>query len=335
MKKGGKTAIWVLLGVALLGLVLAGTGLALGASPYLELGPQGIRTVGSQEMIEGILELDAFTDLMLDIGTADVELIASDHDAVAYRVRGEEEIPDVQLLGERLVLSQQGERGFRISLGFPADGQEGYIRIYYNAARDLGEVGLTLSCGDLTLKGVNAESITVKSSLGDVDYQGQAQALSFSLSCGDLTLQAQADTLEFDISLGSVRMTDCSLGSVNGILACGDLAAGGKIGQAELRLDMGDFTFDGGEIGNVSYQGSCGSCTVEGKLTGSNSFTLDMGDLTVRSSLPRAQYQLALTCDMGEARVNGATAEAQANAQAPYAVRAHVSAGDVTADFLP
>ena len=55
MKKGGKTAIWVLLGVALLGLVLAGTGLALGASPYLELGPQGIRTVGSQEMIEGIL----------------------------------------------------------------------------------------------------------------------------------------------------------------------------------------------------------------------------------------------------------------------------------------
>ena len=335
MKKGRKITIWVLLGLALLGLALAGTGLAMGASPYLEVGPQGIRMAGGQEMVEGLLELRGFTDLTVAAGTADVELIPSDHYAVAYRVQGEEEIPDAQLQDGRLVLTQPGEQGFRINVGFPVSGQDRYIRVYYDAASALGEVELTLSCGDLTLEGVDAESIAVNASLGNVNYRGRAQSLSFILSCGDLALQAQADTLELDVSLGSVRMTDCSLDSVKGTLDCGDLTAGGgKIGRAELTLHMGDFTFDGEEIGNVTYQGSCGSCTVEGKLTGSNRFTLDMGDLAIRSTLPRDQYRLSLTCDMGEARVNGAAADAQGEGQAPHSVQAQVSSGNVTADFL-
>ena len=334
MKHGKKIALWTLLGVTLLGLVLAGTGMALGASPYLDFGPEGIQVAGSRTAVEGELEIGPFTDLTLTANTADIELIPSDHYAVAYRVEEEAAIPSAQHQGERLILSQQGRSGFRINLGFFPSGQDPYIRVYYDASRPLGAVDLSLACGDATLTGVDAESLAITSAQGNVVYKGRANALSFTLSCGDLTLAAQAEMLQMNVSLGDVQMKDCSLDSLTGTLACGSLTANGTIGQSHLTLNLGDFTFTGGEIGNVTYQGDCGSCVVEGKLTGNNSFALDMGDLTIRSSLPRDQYHLDLSCDMGEARVNGGADQGGQDAQAPYGIQARVSAGDIEANFL-
>ncbi len=315
MKRSTKIALWAFLASFLLGIGLACVALAQGASPYLEISRDGIRVPEAGETFTGELPVSAYTQLSITAERADVILIPSDHHAVTYQVSFREEIPVAQQQGQQLSIRQAGYPGFLIQLGLFQAPKKNEIRVYYDASKPLDSVEAQLASGDFLAQ------------------QVEARQLHISLDCGDLTLACQAEDVKIQVKVGNVKLEDCRIERLQSQLDCGDMQASGIVNQAAVQLDLGNFRFTNGELSNLDYQGRCGDCSVQGKLTGNSRFTLDLGNLSLDTSLAQDQYRLDLACEAGDMRVNGEPVQRIETETGSHGLQARVSSGDMQMNF--
>ena len=140
------------------------------------------------------------------------------------------------------------------------------LEITIPADTNLNELKVEISSGSFTGKGINADSVNVTASSGDIDVNGTADKINLVASSGDIKLTQKGDSSEVEMEASSGHVT----------------ADVENINKVDVTTSSGDVVFNGKKIKEVNATASSG----EAKYTfdeapGKSSFTSSSGDIKI------------------------------------------------------
>lgn len=264
MNRGLKTV--ALAGAALLvaGLIIAGISAALGA-PYRYYWDGGLRAAGSRGTLVTEEFSGKFDSLDLKLGIYALEIEHTDGEyGVEYTYPANERAPKISLENGCLEFQSSQERNFNVVPGRNAvlDDKTWMIKIRYPRNKQLDQLEIDKSLGDLELNDIRAKSMDI------------------SLSCGSLKLfGCKADNAELKLSLGELRAEDFETKGLEASTQCGDMYLNGSFyGSTELKNSLGSTRFittEPRESYAVDMDVNLGDITVDGVSAGRREFDKD------------------------------------------------------------
>ena len=229
-------------------------------------------------------ELEPFTALDVDVDLGDVYVVPSDHYGVELSWQGD----DYELLytNENGTLSIWNKSTVRlgIDLGF---GYGAEVRVYIPEGTALDRVAVKTNLGSAELAGFHTERLDLEADLGDVTVSDAAVGDAvLRLSLGGLDLErVNARTLDLTLSLGELKGRELSVTkALTAECDMGDAELAGALeGRTEVTNHMGDVTLtvaDSGERYGYDLKTSMGEVTVNGRKSGDEAVRRD-GEYTI------------------------------------------------------
>ncbi len=243
MNRGIKVLWIVIAGVFALGIVLAGVGLALGATGTawidrngLHLGPRYAEALEVSD-----LDSESFSNIDVQLVEADVELIVSDSYGYEFAYHGTRE-PIVEVNGDTLrVVENPLEWGFQLFGLWNFWDQDAVLKVYVPEDATFDSVTLHTASGETVLDGSNIDisQLDCKSASGDVKLSNLSlEWLYLDVASGNVTLKTVVAT-QADINMisGRLNCTGTEADSLTLNITSGDAFFEGKVVD-ELRLTM-------------------------------------------------------------------------------------------------
>ncbi len=280
--------------VAIIGIALAGIGTLFGGRVYGFNVGKGVHVnsnlnLGSEyKYIEENKELEAFKNLDMNMNFVDVRVEEADSFSIEYRVREDRAI-ETRVDGDTLVISQKNPHGNITLLSFgnvnvQNTSESEYLILNIPEGEKFGSFSITNDCGDIDLPSLQADTLTINDSFGNLDVDTlQAAETDLSLESGDINVKrVQTDSLLIKDSFGNVSIgsSDAANSTISiesgdvkldemkgkeaeiitsfGKVAVGDAAISDRI---TCKVESGDIEFETLETKEATFKSSFGKVT--------------------------------------------------------------------------
>ncbi len=235
-----KKEIMLSLGLILIGLVIAAVSMASVGFDFSRLSTAKYVTTTHEVS-------DAFRNLTITGDTEDVAFVLSGDGACRVVCHEQEDHPHrVEVRDDTLIIETPAESGWRFfDFSFMAEGPS--ITVYLPAEAALGALSARLSTGDISLTGLEAESIRLSASTG-------------SLRLTDVRC---AGKMEVSVSTGSTLLENVSCGSLTSSGSTGSLEMKNTVatGAFALQRSTGSIRFEACDAAEITARTSTGSIT--------------------------------------------------------------------------
>lgn len=307
----------------------------------------------SGKMTDDRKEFSGARSIEIDADYARVELrsgAAGSAITVEYRYPLNQPKPVCAMNGDTLVFQsrQRNGNGAFFSLfnfngfGFGNSGgsSDPYVYITYPAGSEFERAVVRSSLGDIVVNNLTVKGLLeIGADLGRVNVQ--------DVTAGDFRSNVSSGSSEYSrVKAASIDLRS-DLGSVTGDeldtekFICKNSSGrisiqNSRLGEAILDADLGGIDADAITTTGLDVSNSSGSVKLEGALGGKSKVDVDLGSVKITTSLPRNQYYLDLSTDLGSVHVNGrkygSTAVENEEAQ-PNSIVVSNSSGSVNVDF--
>jgi len=253
---------WVFcLGAIVLGLVMLGTALMLGADGFY-LDSDGLHTMTGDDMIEVSEQLTAFEAADLNSVSGDILMIPSDRYALEMRVpKGTE----WQLEGGCLVVKSRRATFFNF---FGWRGDNHYVRVYYPQDAALTRVKASSVSGEIQANLFQCPNVVISSTSGDINLTlGEGGAVKVSTVSGGVTITAQScERLEISSTSGDMHLSVAQgQTTLKANTVSGQIRASGAAWQSpNISATSGDVSLGGAVRGNGKISTVSGDVVVSG-----------------------------------------------------------------------
>jgi hypothetical protein len=319
MNKNVKIFIAVATAMIAAGMILSVVGLALGGFKSIRFGTQGFYVDGEAGFwdAKGTVSrsLDRFESINIDVDAYTVTLRKGDAYGITLISGKGRETPYIHEADGILTVRESGESkrqgGFfeswlsLLPLSIVhSDWADALIEITYPSGARFDEVNLEASAGSVDIVGLDAASLSVACAAGDLEIE--------NAKLGDLSINLNAGMCEIEDT---------------------------RADSAILKLDAGSFSAQDFECGPLRGDFRLGRVDVEGSLRGNVDISADVGDVSVRTDLPKSEYRLDLGMSLGNVTVDGHTVYegdrgfSAGDASAPYGLRVKAAMGNVRINF--
>lgn len=265
-------------GLSVMAWAVAGGDIGVNWNPRQGLTRPSFSRSASRDLQKNSVSVQAFTSVDLDTDYGNVKFIASDAYRVEYAMLSSYPAPEISVNAGKLTVRNKtdfdginlfGFSGFPFGSGHDLD--DAYIHVYYPTGTQLSSVTLADNLGTIELS--------------DVSITGE---LSITADLGEVELE--------NMSAGST-IVNASLGSVK----CRNFTSS----RFDASLSMGDLDVEDSTLSNIDVNSSMGKIELSGNLSGNIHLDCDMGDIELRTSRPRSEFNINVSTDMGETRVDG------------------------------
>lgn len=284
-----KTLVIISSILVIIGIAIAGTGVALGGTTNLSsyFKDNTLFSAGSDNIVTGSVPIGSFTTLKVDTSVTDIRINRGDEYSLTYHVT-EDYIPEVQESGDSLIVKSKKSGIFSFNFGLGSLDEQ-YIEITVPFGDDFYNLEIEGSTGDISVAGVNSKC-NIDVSTGNI-----------SLSGCEL---ASASRLE--VSTGNITLTNCTAGTLHTNGSTGDhLYSNCEIEELDIKTSTGDVTFLGSTIKKVSVDGSTSDIKSTGTAFTNIDISVSSGDVNL--SLPGAEneYDYDISLSSGDLEVDG------------------------------
>ena len=272
---GRMKVLWIIIGCLFaLGLVLAGTGFALGAtgrawydSNGLHFGNLNNRTI---ELAEDNTE--PFEDINISLIEADVEIIVANNYGYEFTYTGTNE-PEITVRNGTLTVKEHTENWHINIFGFwNFFDTSATLKVYVPRNATLDNVSLETASGSTMLNGNNVS----------------IRELSCQTASGDIRLyDLSLEKLRLDVASGDVNLNNVSATS------------------ATINLMSGWLTYRGAELETLEMNLASGDVTLEGEITRLLQLHMTSGDANILLVGDKDDYSFDIKKISGEVRIDG------------------------------
>lgn len=176
----------------------------------------------------GARNLEAFTDIDIDVALTDVEFQHADDYGVSLEWHYDRAEMEYEVKDGRLTVWMPREGNFNVTGSY----KSGRVIVYLPEDAQLDEVYLSNSMGEISMSGYTMEDLTVENSMGGVWLTGLAmETLSLENSMGELNAQScnVSDSIYAANSMADILLS----GNLRG-----DITLENSMGAIELRTDV-------------------------------------------------------------------------------------------------
>ena len=319
MSKNVKIFVVIATAMIAAGVILSVVGLALGGFKSVYFGSQGFYVAdapgmwGAQEVVSQ--RLDKFAGINIDVKAYTVTLQKGDAYGIEVKNRSMREMPYIHVADGVLTVREKEDvsrrEGFFASwLSFLPlrvvhnDWEDALIEITYPSDARFDAVNIEAAAGNVDVVGLDAESLSVACAAGDLEIEhSKPGKLRVNLIAGRCEIEnTRADDTTVELGAGSLSAENFECGGLRG----------------DVRL---------------------GQVNVEGSLRGDVDISAGVGDVFIRTDLPKSEYRVDLDVALGNATVDGHTVSGGnagiggGDASAPYSIHVEASMGEAEIDF--
>jgi|GEM_PF-6986717 len=276
-----KNTMIIAAAVAIIGLVIAIIGFALGGMQVVNVSADGISL---EKQGEGVIKIDESFDkdtinsIQGNFDLRDIELktgtVGSEINVFSKGVGRSFNVENVNGV---LTFTDNKSTLFNFNLfGSYGNGQFKKLIITYPVGTELNDVSIKSSSGDISISDLKADGMTINSDLGDVKFDNVTiSKFSTDISSGNLKLiNTNFKSMKFDLDLGDINASGYNGEEITGRLSSGDIKLEGILtGPVDITSDLGDLTFNiSGNENMFSYdiKTDLGDVQLNGQKSGSS-----------------------------------------------------------------
>jgi len=261
------------------GILLALVGYFSGGKWSVVLTDEGIQLPENNTLVNNSYKLDDFSNLNVINHYGDVEIVASDRFALETNVIKDDDMT-YSMKDHTLTVETKSKKKNGLQFGFFSFSNPS-IKIYVPSDVKLKTVVLNSNFGDLTIRGLNYQELTLIEDFGDIIFKN---------TTGDKT--------EITQSFGDIKLQQFSSNSFVAESEHGDINIDGTLnGQSTITSNFGDTTLHlqnkKGELG-YELKTDFGDLTVDEKEQNSKVSQSYKGDNQLNVTVSHGDLQLKL-----------------------------------------
>lgn len=353
MKK--TSIVFLVSGICMIsGLLLAGAGIAAGASNSVYLTKEGIQIPKGDHLMNEKKDVEKFDRIEIDVSDIDVQFVASDHFGMEYSLNEQTIIK--QLGVENGTFYFKTEQQFLFSL-FNFNINEEYLTVYYPSGTEFDsikadtisggieiadckskDINLHTTSGKIIANNITGKKIVLKSVSGRVESSSSSfEAFSVSTTSGGISLEkidiasdTEIQSLSGGIHLSEINGQKLNLKNTSGSIKLSN-SSFSKIDGANT---SGSVNCEGLKSGGIVFKTSSGSLKLYGNLSGDNELSSISGTVVFQTSLTRDQFQGDFHSLSGTIRVNdNDTENIDMNSNAENSININTTSGNIKVYF--
>lgn len=231
--------------VGVVGLCLAGTGMAMGANGngfYID--KNGLHMYSGKYTLVKETNINTISEIRIDTLSANIKLIVADD--YGFEIYGREDVGfSYSYENGRLVIEEQKDVAsfFMVGIGW----QQSYINIYLPNSARLNLVEIKNTSGRINIDGLNCQTLTMKQSSGKTEINRLiADSVTMQNSSGRIEINnSSAQTFDFRMLSGNIIATDLNSESLKMEITSGTARLGGIFnGDSTIKVGSGSVTMD-------------------------------------------------------------------------------------------
>lgn len=279
----------ILIALLVVGLVMAGVGFAMGGNNSIYFDNGRVQVQKRETKTLSVTEQLSFKQLDVRCSATDVKVIAGDKFGIEA-VYEDGQQPEYELDGDVLKVYDSNSKDDRHTFSlFNLSIKGNTMTIILPRQMLLEKAYVKGDVGDVELNGIRASGLIVGSDTGRVQLNNvEGETLEISTDVGDLLVNNTKAERTLQIKSGT--------GSINGHVL--------QAQSIELIIDVGDTKLSGIESRELTARGGTGRVELSGELRGDISVQTGVGDIVLRTSLPRDQYIVDAHASVGDVRID-------------------------------
>ena len=299
MKKGMLITLLICAAVFALGVVMVIAGYRMGATDFdIDIINRKIHSFNSEEIKNGVVSVEPFTDMDLDIGNSNVNIIEGDEFKVEYSVYND--VPTIEVKNEKLIVIHKVKNGqFVFHLGL-VEYENPTINIYIPKETKLGTININDNAGNLKIK---------------------------SQSVGNLKM---------DVDEGIINLSDSEFGNIDIESNSGDIAISGiKADVMDMSVDYGNVRIDDTEMDKLKIDADAGNIKAESSRINDIDIKSDAGNVKLEIIGEKADYSIEASVDFGNLKIDGERQGSKVNMEGKSgkSIKVKSNAGNVDIEF--
>jgi len=336
-QKSKMKIIWkIICLVIIVGVVLAITGLVLGASRSLYWDRTGIHVTGSG--ITSIVEHDIapFKNIYIDAGFSDVEFKTSDSFGIDLFGDNMEWIWTL----ENDVLNITHDKNTRFQfLNF--DFSRNHAIIYLPDKIELDAINVKTDSGNIKLGGFSARNLNVNNKFGNVDLSNIITAgyIQLELNSGNFTgLNLETQNLTYSNHFGIGRFQSVNSNTFRADSKSGDLQfIDCGFENAVIENNFGKITATGLIATSPNIRANSGDISIAGDISGEIIVHNEFGNITLTTSRKKSDFSYDISIKFGRLTFDGERLRDQTSIVSSSVLENHIkitsSSGNVDISF--
>jgi hypothetical protein len=144
------------------------------------------------------------------------------------------------------------------------------------------------------------------------------------------------ELMEMDNNIGEIYISNIEIGTLNINHDIGNIElVNVNSDDVDIELSLGDIKMEDTQTDALALSSSVGDITVEGALKGKNIIITEMGNIKIKTTLPKSQYTLKFDAQLGDIKVNGDRSGGayEVTNNSNNNIDAQTSAGDIKVEF--
>lgn len=214
------------------------------------------------------------------------------------------------------------------------------IKIYYPKDTKFQDISIQCGMSDLSFEKLSAEKVRFDVDYGKLDLSDiTAGEINVDMSCGDCTLKNMNASGALNVSndLGKVTLNGADVKNLKVESSSGSVSLTEAVfDSGDLNLDLGKLSAEKIKSKGLRVRSSSGDVELRGELLGLTDVSSDMGKVTINPGLTKDQFNYDLSTDMGAVYAGGDKAGGSfvsSNASAKNTLKVRADMGDVRVEF--
>lgn len=276
------------------GIIVGGIGFMMGGATGFYLDQNGFHAAKKGTETK-VIELEPFQNVEVNLKSASIELIKSDHNAVEYQLMQPDSLDTCKVQNRTLIINQKHQ----LFLSFFYFDFGNFVKIYYKDDSILQNIQLKTTSGQVRAQDMQGKNITLTSVSGSVK-----------------ALNIKGDRLVLKSSSGRIHAERVDIS---------DMAASTISGRIEM-LDM--------KTKKLETSTTSGSIQLKGSFEGISNVHSTSGSVTFDNALLQNQCNYKLKSMSGSIRVNDEAFEGTVDIGAPNSIYVETTSGRIRLNFL-
>lgn len=289
-----------------IGTIMAIIGLVCGGTFNVVGGLNGFKIYESKDSVNEKSILDEFTDINLDIGSGDIEIVKGDKYAIEVTYNKEMEDLSFNVADNKLTVKSKQDRFIFFNVG--AITSESEVKIYVPSNVELNTLIVNNKSGSLSYNNINIKNSDINCDFGNVYIDGvSGEKINIKAKSGKVDI-ANIKTKELFASVDFGNFSGQNIETVNfeGDLKSGSLSLNKfTSNNAIINSDFGEVYGNNLLTNGLNIKAKSGKIDVSGELKGQNTLDSDFGDIKVKTSLPKSEYRFNVNMDFGSSVIDG------------------------------
>ncbi len=267
MKKGVLITMIVCAILFVLGIVFIIVGYVCGATSdfNIDFFEHRISSSGEGELYAGNEEVEAFSDMDINLDASDIKILEGDSYKVEYKLYGNK--PVISVENGKLIIKEKNEHKLRFHLG-ESKKLNPYVNIYVPKGTEFKGCKMDVDAGNVQIENQTIDNLDIDADAGNINIQSSAlNTFTFDGAAGNIVIDnTKMDSMKADVDYGDVKISDSEIKAFKLDTDAGNTEI------SSTRMDEVDITADAGNI-ELGLIGEAADYSIDAKV--------DFGKLTL------------------------------------------------------